>query len=163
MNHKDCFGESYKDFREKENYHEHRLYLKNQTCCDANSCSNLAKDYENLAQECNEVFKKYHETDNNGKIIGKTLCSMNEDTAIDFRQKAANYRNIHNEGVMLKPLPLQGPITSPIKKGNFDRGGTHTQKYKKRNKNKSKKRNNKSKTRNNKSKTRNNKSKNNKK
>jgi len=137
MNHKDCFNESYKDFREKENYHEHRLYLKNKNCCDANSCSNLAKEYEILVQECNEVFKKYHETDNNGKIIGKTVCSVNEDTANDLRQKAANYRNIQNEDAMLRPLPIRGPITTTIKKGNYiDRGGTHKKKYRKRNNNK---------------------------
>ena len=145
MNHTGCFDESYKDFREKENYHEHRLYLKNKNCCDANSCSNLAKDYEILAQECNEAFKKHHETDDNGKIIGKTVCSINEDTAMDFRQKAANYRNIQNEDVMLRPLPIRGPITTTIKKGNFDRGGRHKKKYRKMNKTKSKKRNNKSK------------------
>jgi hypothetical protein len=146
MTNRTCFDEPYKDFREKENYHEHRLYLKNQTCCDENSCSNLAKDYEVLAQECNEAFKKHHETDTNGKIIGKTLCSMNEDTAIEFRQKAANYRNTQNEGVMLRPLPVRGPVVTTIKKGNYiDRGGTHKKKYKKRNKNKSKKHNNKSK------------------
>ena len=151
----DCFNESYEDFTKRNNYHKHKLYLKNQYCCDANSCNNLANEYEKLAEECNEAFKKHYETDISGKIMEPTSCSINENRSRDLRKKAAKYGNIQNEGLI--PLPIRGPILNPITKSNhiqssnyFETGGSLKNKSKKnlkkiknksknKNKNKSKK------------------------
>ena len=143
MSKTDCFNESYEDFTKRNNYHEHRLYLKNKYCCDANSCNKLANDYEKLAEECNEAFKKHYETDITGKIMEPTSCSMNENTSRDLRKKAAKYGNIQNEGLMPIPLPIQGPILNSITKSNTikaitETGGSLKKKYRKKNKNKSK-------------------------
>jgi len=152
MSETSCFNESYEDFTKKNNYHEHRLYLKNKDCCDLNSCNNLADEYEKLAEECNEAFKKHYETDITGKIMEPTLCSMNEDKSQDLRKKAAKYRTIQNEGPMPTPLPIQGPIVKTIQQTNYsETGGTNKNikkytKNKKNKKNKTNKKNKKNKT-----------------
>jgi hypothetical protein len=144
MSKTDCFNESYEDFTKRNNYHEHRLYLKNKYCCDANSCNNLANDYEKLAEECNEAFKRHYETDIAGKIMEPTSCSMNENTAKDLRKKAAKYGNKQNEGLMPTPLPINGPILNPITKSNpikatnYSETGGSQKKYRKKNKNNNK-------------------------
>jgi hypothetical protein len=144
MSKTDCFNESYEDFTKRNNYHEHRLYLKNKYCCDANSCNNLANDYEKLTEECNEAFKRHYETDIAGKIMEPTSCSMNENTAKDLRKKAAKYGNKQNEGLMPTPLPINGPIlnsitkSNPIQANNYSETGGSLKKYRKKNKNNNK-------------------------
>ena len=54
-----CFNESYDDFIKRNNYHEHRLYLKKQNCCDNQSCNDLADDYEKLAEKCHDTFTPF--------------------------------------------------------------------------------------------------------
>ena len=123
----ECFNESYEDFTKRHNYHEHRLYLKNQNCCDINSCNNLASDYDKLAEECHDTFKRYYETVTNGKIMAPTLCNLNEDAAKNFRIKASYFKNNSN---IPSPLPNKGPILTTIKKSmNSKVGGKSKNKF----------------------------------
>ena len=123
----ECFNESYEDYTKRHNYHEHRLYLKNQNCCDINSCNNLASDYDKLAEECHDTFKRYYETVTNGKIMAPTLCNLNEDAAKNFRIKASYFKNNSN---IPSPLPNKGPILTTIKKSmNSKVGGKSKKKF----------------------------------
>jgi hypothetical protein len=52
-------------------------YLLDQTCCDEPTCTELAKDLQDLQYKCNDMFGEIHklEADAKGNIKG-TLCDQ---------------------------------------------------------------------------------------
>jgi hypothetical protein len=60
-------------------------YLLKQPCCDSYSCSELAKDLEDLQYKCNDTFGEANmsQRDAKGNIEG-TLCSSLRDKKIEL-------------------------------------------------------------------------------
>ena len=77
-------SECYKSYK-KTNLIKTGEYLLKQKCCDIGSCSELAKDLEDLQYKCNDIFGEINaaQRDAKGNIEG-TLCSSLRDKKIEL-------------------------------------------------------------------------------
>jgi len=75
-------SQCYKSYK-KRNLIKTGEYLLKQPCCDSYSCSELAKDLEELQYKCNDLFGEINlsQRDAKGNIEG-TLCSSLRDKKI---------------------------------------------------------------------------------
>lgn len=96
-----CNNVSYEDNLDRSDFLENKLYLQNQTCCDANGCDKLSIEYQKLLYKCRDVYGKDKETDEKGRIIdSKTICDgieekRNQLSKLTSRYKIASPGNIN--------------------------------------------------------------------
>jgi hypothetical protein len=88
-----CNNVSYEDNLDRSDFFENKLYLQNQTCCDANGCDKLSIEYQKLLYKCRDVYGKGKETDEKGRIIdSKTICDGIEEKRDKLSKLSSRYR-----------------------------------------------------------------------
>ena len=88
----DCFNESYEDYAKKQDFLENKLYLKDKTCCDADSCDKLSYEFEKLNNKCHDAYGKYWTTNEKGRINEQTLCDDINNERNNLLAKTNKYR-----------------------------------------------------------------------
>jgi len=67
--------------KEKEALFKNKKYLEGFTCCDEESCDNLAYEYEKMINKCHDVYGKVGviPVNEKGRLTEDSLCHYYED------------------------------------------------------------------------------------